>query len=205
MNINKLTVLGCCLIGCIALNGCGGNKLPKESPNVKEENLDKLPEWVISPEMPNGIAAVGIAAPSRGGLQFQLPKAELDAKAKIAALIQSEISSVTKNAMRESNTNGLNDVENVFTQATKEVVDNMPMSGVKRINMYQHKDGTLYVHMILDNTDYSRYLASSRKIYEERMRQANLSKENLNQAQDAVKELFDELETERNRKQNSTK
>lgn len=199
--IAKLSCLMCCAVAALSISACGGKKGIQESPNIKEENIDKLPDWVINPEVPNGVAAVGIAAPSRGGLQFQIPKAELDAKTKIAALIQSEVSSVTKNAMRESNTNGMNDVENVFTQATKEVVDNMPMSGVKRINMWQHKDGTLYVHMLLDNSDYSQYITNSRKIYEQRLRDANLKPESLTKAQSAVQSLFDELETERNRKQ----
>ena len=85
----------------------------------------------------------------------------MDAKANIAAAIQSEISRVTKDAMREAKVNDVNDVEEVFSQATKEVVKNMPMSGVRRINIHQAKDKTLYVHMVLKNEDYSKYIKNS--------------------------------------------
>ena len=76
----------------------------------------------------------------------------------------------------------------------------MPMSGAKRINMYQAKDGTLYIRMILKNEDYSKYLQNSQKMYENRLKQANLSRDNLDKSQEAVKGLFDELEKERSSK-----
>jgi hypothetical protein len=161
------------------------------------QNINDLPSWIITPEISNGIAAVGIAGPSAGGIKFQIPQAEMDAKANIASMIQSDISRVTKNALREAKVNNVNDVEKVFSEATKEVVKNTPLSGVKRINMYQAKDGTLYVRMVLKNDDYSKYIQNSQKMYENRLRNANLSRNNLDKSQAAVKGLFDELENER--------
>jgi hypothetical protein len=166
---------------------------------IKKENLGKLPAWVLSPEIDGGVAGVGIASKSRGGFKFQIIKAEMDAKANIATTIQSEISRVTKEALRESNVNDVNDVEQVFSQATKEVVKNMPLTGATRINIHQGDDGTLYVHMILKDKDYGKYIKNSQKLYEDRLRAANLGRDNLNKSQEAVKELFDELETERNK------
>lgn len=163
----------------------------------KTQNIADLPEWVVSPDVSDGVAAVGIASPSVGGIKFQIPQAEMDAKANIASIVQSEISRVTKDALREAKVNDVNDVEQVFSQATKEVVKNMPMSGVKRINMYQAKDGTLYIRMVLKNDDYSKYIQNSQKMYESRLKKANLSRDNLNKSQEAVKGLFDELEKER--------
>ena len=165
--------------------------------NSKTQNISELPEWVVDPEVKDGVAAVGIASPSVGGIKFQIPQAEIDAKANIASAINSEISRITKDALRESKVAEVNDVEQVFSQATKEVVKNMPMSGTKRINMYQAKDGTLYIRMVLKNDDYSKYLQNSQKIYESRLKQANLSRDNLNKSQEAVKGLFDELDKER--------
>lgn len=164
---------------------------------IKSENLKHLPDWVLSPEIENGVAGVGIASKSRGGFKFQIARAQMDAKANIATTIQSEISRVTKEALRESNVNDVNDVEQVFSQATKEVVKNMPLSGATRINIHQGDDGTLYVHMMLKNKDYSKFLRNSQKVYEDRLRAANLGRDNLDKSQEAVKELFDELERER--------
>ncbi len=164
---------------------------------IDKNNLDNLPDWVLSPEVESGVAGVGIASKSKGGFKFQVRKAEMDAKANIATTIQSEISRVTKEALREADVNGVNDVEQVFSQATKEVVRNMPLSGATRINIYKDNDGTLYVHMILKNKNYSQYLRNSQKIYEDRLKAAGLARDNLDKSQEAVKELFDELEKER--------
>jgi len=170
----------------------------KAEPRLKlKGELVELPEWVITPDREDGIAAVGISQPSRGGMLFEIKKAELDAKGNIATKIQSEISRVTKQALREANVNNINDVETVFSQVTKEVVKDVPLTGVQRINIYKYKDGTLYVHMILKDADYSKYLANSQKMFEQRLQNANLARENLNKAQEATKSLFDELDKER--------
>lgn len=184
----------------LSLTGCfGGKKTATRNDKPKITNIDKLPKWILEPDVKDGVAAVGMAQPSRGGLQFQIPKAETDARANIATKIQSTISRVTKQSLREANVNGVNDVEDVFTQASKEVVADIPLSGAKRINMHQDKDGTLYIHMKLTTEDYTQYLKNSQKIYEERLQKANLSRENLNRAQEATKALFEELEEERNK------
>ncbi len=173
-----------------------GPKNPALS-KIDKSDLANLPAWVLDPEVENGVAGVGIASKSRGGFKFQIKKAEMDAKANIATTIQSEISRVTKEALRESEVNDINDVEQVFSQATKEVVRNMPLSGATRINIHKDREGTLYVHMILKNKDYSKYLQNSQKVYEDRLKAAGLARDNLDKSQEAVKDLFEELEEER--------
>jgi len=166
------------------------------SANPKSE-LANLPNWVIDPSVKDGVGAVGIASPSKGGIKFQLPKAELDAKANIAATIQSEVTRVSKNSMRSAKVNDDDDVEEFFSQATKEVVKNLPLSGVKRLNIFQSEDGTLYVQMVLLKEDYSKFLENSEKTFAARAAKSGLSRENINKTQAATKELFDELEKER--------
>ncbi len=159
--------------------------------------IDDLPEWVVDPKIKDGVAAVGIAGPSRAGYAVQLPKAELDAKANIASTIQSEISRVTKNAIRSGKVNDADEVEEFFAQASKEVVKNLPLSGARRIHMFKAKDGTLYVHMMIDDQDYSKFLKNSQKEYEDKLKKSNLSRDNIQKSQEATKSLFDELENER--------
>lgn len=184
-----------------ATSGCFGGKDSESKKLEKSEvgSLSNLPAWVIEEDAGiEGVAGVGIAQASRGGIQYQIPRAEADAKAKIASKVLTEVSQITKRALRESNVNGVNDVDEVFTQATKNVVKNMPLSGVKRVNMYKDpEDGTLYVRMLLDNGDYMQYFQNSRKVYEQMLQDANLGRDNLNKAQEAVEELFEELEKER--------
>ena len=95
----------------ILLTSCISNdaNISKEVPKVTGQEIH-LPDWVMDPKIKDGIAAVGISAPTRGGYRFQIPKAEADAKANIAGILQSEISRVTKNALRESKLNDVNDV-----------------------------------------------------------------------------------------------
>lgn len=171
---------------------------------VKNNNLSNLPSWVLDPNMPDGVAAVGIASPSKGGIKFQIPAAELDAKANIAATIQSEISRVTKDSLRSANVNGTDDVEQFFAQASKEVVKNLPLSGVKRINIFQANDGTLYVHMILKNEDYSKFLNDSEKSMGAQLKKSGLARDNIKKSEEASKAIFDELEKERDNKSAAT-
>lgn len=176
------------------------SKNDKNSIVANSGDLKDLPAWVLDPEVKNGVAGVGIAAPSKGGIRFQIPKAELDAKANIAATIQSKISRITKASMRSAKVNNNDDVEEFFAQATKEVVKNLPLSGVKRINIFKSEDGTLYVHMLLNNRDYKKFLANSKKTFDEELAKSAVGRENIDKTQEASKELFSELEKERESK-----
>lgn len=181
---------------------CAKKESPQTNANVKNE-LSDLPAWVLDPSVKDGVAAVGIASPSKGGIKFQIPKAELDAKANIAATIQAEISRISKDSMRSAKVNENDDVEEFFAQATKEVVKNLPLSGVKRLNIYKSQDGTLYIHMVLNNEDYSKFLENSEKTFQARAAKSNLGRENINKTQEATKKLFDELEIEREKESTS--
>lgn len=169
-------------------------------PDVKNDNLADLPSWVLDPNVADGVAAVGIANPSKGGMKFQITAAELDAKANIAATIQSEMSRITKNALRSADVNGADDVENFFSQATKEVVKNLPLSGVKRVNIFKSNDGTLYIHMVLKNEDYSKFLQNSERNLAASLKKSHLSRENINKSEQANQAIFDELEKEKIKK-----
>ena len=83
---NKILIL--LSIAALSLNACA-KKDVKVAPEVKND-LSNLPTWVLDPNVADGIGGVGIASPSQGGIKFQIPKAEIDAKANIAATIQSE-------------------------------------------------------------------------------------------------------------------
>jgi len=176
-------------------SACAKKEIQKEAGN----QLKDLPEWVLNPSsgVKEGVAGVGIAGPSRGGITVQIPKAELDAKANIASAIQSEISRVTKNALRSAKVNDADDVEEFFAQASKEVVKNLPMSGAKRDKIFKAEDGTLYIRMVLGTEDYSKFLKNSQKEFEDKIAKSNLSRNSITKSQEATKDLFDELEKER--------
>ena len=157
----------------------------------------EFPEWINQQDGVEEIGSVGIASPSKGGYKYQIQIAELDAKGNLAAKINSEISRVTKSAMRSANVNMDDDVEEFFAQATKEVVKDLPLSGVVRDKVYLAKDGTLYVHVIMSFKDYNKFLNSVEKSFGERLKKSKLTRENINEPEKASKVIFDELEKER--------
>lgn len=196
----KKIAFGFIAIFFLIATSCSSNKNPQ---TTNKNDLSDLPEWVIDPKVKDGVAAVGIANPSSGGISVQLPQAELDAKANIASTIESEVSRVTKNALRSAKVNESDDVEQFFAQATKDVVKNLPLSGARRIHMFRSKDGVLYVHMMIDNSDYSKFLKSSQKDLDQKLARSNLSRDNIDKSRDATKDLFDELEKERDKNPSS--
>ena len=152
---NKILIL--LSVAALSFTGACAKKDVKVAPEVKND-LSNLPAWVLDPNVADGIGGVGIASPSQGGIKFQIPKAEIDAKANIAATIQSEISRITKDAMRSANVNNTDDVEQFFSQATKEVVKDLPLSGVKRLNIFRDKDGTYRANYFgVDRASYTQY------------------------------------------------
>lgn len=192
--MKKIKIITSILISALIVS-CSGSS--KDNKNSNLGDLKNLPNWVLDPSLKEGIAAVGIASPSKGGIKFQLPKAELDAKANIAATIQTEVSRVTKEALRSAKVNENDDVEEFFSQASKEVVKNIPLSGVVRKNIYKAEDGTLYVHMMLSNEEYNKFLQNSESKIKASLAKSKLSRENINKSQETTKEIFDELEKER--------
>ncbi len=169
----------------------------KPTPQV-EAGLD-LPVWVLNPNIEGKVAAVGIAPRSKGGLQFQIPQAEADARANIAALIETEVSRMSKDAIRAARISDREEVENVFSQVTKSLVKKVPLRGAKRINLYRDQtDGNLYVHMVIDNSLVRSYFADTIDSYNKALKATNLSRELINSSEQAVKNLYDELEEELN-------
>ena len=194
-NIFKLLVLAVLTTGIVS---CSSSK------KVEPVKVSNLPEWVINPDSElksTEIGAIGIASPSKGGEKFQFKQAELDAKANLAAKIGSEISRVTKNALRSAKVNEADDVEEFFAQATKEVVKNFPMSGAVRRNMYVDDKGSMYILVVMDENNYTKFLNASERKLKSELKKSNLSRENIDKSQEATKSLFDELETERKSKE----
>ena len=174
------------IISLLILSACS------QKPFSSKELAD-IPAWVSEEE---DLGAVGIASPSKGGLKFQIAIAELDAKGNLAAKIKSDITRVTKNSLRSANVNNADDVEEFFAQATKEVVNDLPLMGVARDKIHQAKDGSLYVHVSIKSSAYDSYLGEVEKAIKDKARK-DLARENINETEKATKAIFEELERER--------
>lgn len=159
----------------------------------------QLPEWVVDPSIQGMISAVGIAPKTAGGIKMQIAQAEADAMANMAAQIQTSVSRVTKESLRRAGvaTEGKNleAVDSYFAQATKSLVKNVPISGAKRKNIFQSPiDGSLYIQMIVDQTAVQEYLVSTSGTLASGMKNFNMTQRTIAQTENAMKDLFSELD-----------
>ena len=172
---------------------------PKTQHEKKQEMINvvnNLPSWVLNPKVEGGIASVGMTGYSKHGLQVMLPQAEMDARAKLAGQIQTIVSQLQKKAIRHAQINDVDEFENSFKQATKEVIKKMPLSGATRINMFQAKDGTLYVHTVIQKREVSKYIGDMKDTYKKQMQEAKLSRQNIDEGMKVLDSMMKELDSE---------
>ena len=121
------------------------NDLSSKKQQIKATN--SLPLWVINPKVKEGITAVGMAKYSKYGLKVMKPQAKMDALAKLAGKIETKISQNTK---RTSSLNKNDNIQNNFSQSTKEVVDKISLSDVVVVNQLITENGDYYVQIVIN-------------------------------------------------------
>ena len=158
------------------------------------------PNWVFDSvsvaKDSNEVSAVGIGEPSKGGLKIQLAQADADSRANIASQLLSEVSRISKDAMRKTNIANVEDVEKIFSQATQEVVRELPLSGTTRTHIWQDpKTDVLYVRMVIDGKKIASHLNDSMEIYDKRLKQSglDLSQNNNNLLSTFTKDIDDKF------------
>jgi len=189
------------MASAVLFSGCASSQpiAPKTPYEKKQEMINvvnNLPAWVLNPKVEGGIASVGMAGYSKYGLQVMLPQAEMDARAKLAGQIQTIVSQLQKKAIRHTQINDMDEFENSFKQATKEVIKKMPLSGATRINMFQAKDGTLYVHTVIQKREVSKYIGDMKDTYKKHMEEAKLSRQNIDEGMKVLDSMMEELDSE---------
>lgn len=194
---NKKIFLAIGLTSVLLFTGCSQKEM--SSSEKKEEMINtvkNLPEWVLNPKIEGSISAVGMTEYSKHGLHAMLALAEMDARAKLAGKIQMVISQVQKKSIRHVSIEQIDEFEQLFKQVTKEVINEIPISGAQRINIFQSEDGALYVHTIISNKDVSKYLVGMKDTYKSHMQEANLSRENIDKGMVVLDKMLDELDAE---------
>lgn len=185
--MKMVKTFGAVLAAALMMTGCadkGETLQPKEG----MADIENMPAWVLDPQVENGIGAVGISKYSKHGMRVMLNKAEMDGRTKLAAEIQTEVSRLAKNTLRQANINDIDDYEEQFTEASVNLVKKIPLSGSKRVAMYQDKQtGDLYVHMVLQKREVSSFMKDN----EDRIKQQLEAKLTRNQLDDAMKVMDD--------------
>lgn len=177
------------------MTGCA-DKSEAANPNIVQLDPD-LPAWVMNPTVDNGIGVAGLSKYSKHGMTVMMPKAETDARMKLAAEIQTEVSALTKKAMRQANINEIDDFEEQFSSVTKQVVKKIPLSGAQRIAMYQDKKtGELWVHMVIQKREIGKFLAENAASVKQQMAEAKMTRERLDDAGKVLDTMIKDLDDE---------
>jgi hypothetical protein len=168
-------------------------ELLQEQKEKMKKEIEELPSWILKPESDKCIAAVGMSTFSKHGLHSMLTLAEMDGRAKLAGKMQIIVSQLQEKSMRAMKIEQIDELEDIFNQVTKEVIKEVSISSVKRENVYQGNDGTLYVLMTLDKSNISNQL---KDVYTEHINDAKISKKNLDQGMLVLDEMLDKLNNE---------
>lgn len=188
-------------LSLVIFTGCSNKELSmeekqellQEQKEKMKKEIESLPSWVLKPEVDNAIAAVGMSTFSKHGLHSMLTLAEMDGRAKLAGKMQTIVSQLQEKSMRAMKIEQIDELEDIFNQVTKEVIKEVSISSVKRENVYQGNDGTLYVLMTLDKSNMSNQLKDA---YTEHGNDARISKKNLDQGMLVLDEMLDKLDDE---------
>jgi hypothetical protein len=145
--MKKLIFIGCYLL-VMTICGCGGvqNKIAKGSSN---SSLDGAPNWVLDPSSIAGVCAVGSAAHSLGGIQFQRNEAMANGRDELARMITVKVKNGFNNFAEQT---GVGDSQ-TFDKVTKDVSQQLAkqtLNGSRQKDMWISQDGTMYLLVILD-------------------------------------------------------
>jgi len=199
--MKTLSLLSLVTASVVLFTGCGQTtpQVAKQQHimSEKEKNIQaikNLPQWVINPQSTDGITAVGMAAYSRHGIRVMRPQAEMDARAKLAGQIETLVSRSQKQAMRSVQIADTDDMENIFSQSTKEVVKQIPLSGAVVVNQTIMDNGDYYVQMTIKKRAVVEELDKKQEIYKKNLENSKLTRESIDDGMKVLDKMMEDLD-----------
>lgn len=199
--MKTLSLLSLVAASVVLFTGCGQTtpQVAKQQHimSEKEKNIQaikNLPQWVINPQSTDGITAVGMAAYSRHGIRVMRPQAEMDARAKLAGQIETMVSRSQKQAMRSVQIADTDDMENLFSQSTKEVVKQIPLSGAVVVNQTIMDNGDYYVQMTIKKRAVVEELDKKQEIYKKNLENSKLTRESIDDGMKVLDKMMEDLD-----------
>lgn len=188
------------LVSVVLFTGCGQKEvvIPKDKKTQMIESTNSLPSWITNSKIDNGIAAVGLTGYSKHGIEVMLPQAEMDGRVKLAGQIQTIVSDLKEKSLRHNKIDQLDNFETAFKVGSKEVISKIPLSGARRIAMFQAKDGTLYVHMVIEKRAVASNLKNMKSVYKEQMEASDMTRKSIDQGMKVLDDMMNELDKELN-------
>ncbi len=145
----KLATLALSAVMAATFTACGGEPAPKQDP-AAAAGLSGAPMWVLDPSVDGGIAAVGSAQKSPGGLQFQRTEALANARDELARILSVKVNNMVKNFSQSTGVGDAQTFEKVAQQVSKQVAS-QTLSGSKQKAIWMNPvTGELFVHVVLD-------------------------------------------------------
>lgn len=147
-----LKALGLGLLAALLLTGCG----KKEAKPKKQEPVaapvfgctykgQPAPEWTCTPEAEGGIAAVGEAAPNRGGdRNMQRNMAVSQARSALAMDMEVKVKTMVTNWTRVTGA-GENQTYETNAENVSKQIAAQTLQGSRILKTWEAKDGTLVV------------------------------------------------------------
>jgi hypothetical protein len=145
----KLSTLFLSAAMAATFTACGGEPAPAQDP-AAAAGLAGAPMWVLDPSVDGGVAAVGSAQKSPGGLQFQRTEALANARDELARILSVKVNNMVKNFSQATGVGDAQTFEKVAQQVSKQVAS-QTLSGSKQKAIWINPvSGELFVHVILD-------------------------------------------------------
>lgn len=158
---------GALLLGLVA---CGNEKAPVTVP-VTTTTTRNAPAWIDNEEIPDGIAALGIAQPNpMGDKGMQRTVALADARTKMAGKMKVRVQSMFSRLDQSVTTASADgtkkpiksDVMNrVIDNVTRQLVDQDLAGTVTRATWTDPADGSLYLFLVMTKDSMDRALAGA--------------------------------------------
>ncbi len=112
-------------------------------------SLDGAPKWVLDPASAGGLSAVGSAAKSPGGIQFQRNEAMASGRDELARMLSLKVKNSFQNFSEQT---GVGDSQ-TFDKVTRDVSQQLAkqtLNGSKQKDLWLAQDGTMYILVALD-------------------------------------------------------
>jgi hypothetical protein len=177
----------------LALLGCGQKKAPQALP-VTTTQTKGAPAWIDHEEIPDGLAAVGIAGSNlMGDKQLQRTEAQANGRTALAAKIQVRVQGMFSQLTQRMNTAASGEkkpakaevMQRVQENVTRQVVNETLSGSVPREFWVDPADGSLYVFMVMSKDTVDKTLANTA--------QAQLHKE-IAQGEKSLEDALDKLD-----------
>ena len=138
------------MVSMVVFSGCG-SKEP-----ARPAKFANAPEWVLNPQTEEGLAAVGSAQKSPGGMQFQRTEAMANARDELARILSVKVNNMTKNFMQSTGVGDAQTFEKVASQVSKQVAS-QTLEGSRQKDVWIAEDGELYILVTLDPATVKEY------------------------------------------------